>query len=191
MKPNQSSLPNKYRSLALSSSGTAAGFSTCSFAAKKTQSRCWPLVGLAALFIAGSVLAAGVLRGRGSFSGHATLTQAGGGVVDLKIRADGNVTHLGKSTVELHTVADFTGPLPTPIPPSTGVITAANGDTISFVVRWTLREVATGVFDTVGPFEINGGTGRFNGATGGGDYRGLVDTNTGEVSAEITGEVRL
>ncbi len=155
------------------------------------QSRGWLVLAPTILCIAGAALAATVLRGQGWFTGRATLTPMADGLVELSINASGIVTHLGKSTVQLHTVADFTGPLPTPIPPSTGVITAANGDTVSFTLRWTLREVSPGVFDTTGPFDITGGTGRFKRATGGGDYRGLVDTNDGDVSAEITGELRL
>jgi hypothetical protein len=142
--------------------------------------------------IAGAALAATVvLRGHGAFVGQATLTPGDAGIVELEINATGIVTHLGKSKVRLHTVADFSGPLPTPIPPSTGVITAANGDTISFTLRWTLEEVSPGVFETVGPFTITGGTGRFKNATGGGDYSGLVDTVTGDAAAEITGELQL
>ncbi len=139
--------------------------------------------------LSGIALAANVLHGHGSFTGRASVASLGGNIADLTINASGNVTHLGKSRVQLHTVADFSGPVPVPTPPSTGTITAANGDRISFVLRWTVTEVEPGVFRTSGPFDITSGTGRFNGASGGGTYDGLVDLNTGAVTSEITGDL--
>lgn len=144
---------------------------------------------VAILCLTGVALAANALHGRGSFEGETTFTPLGDGLVELSINVQGRVTHLGKSTVRIHTLADFSGPVPTPIPPSTGVITAANGDTISFTLKWTVEEVSPGVFDTNGPFTITSGTGRFHDATGGGDYRGIVDIISGETTAEITGEL--
>lgn len=149
----------------------------------------WLTLVLAVLGIAGAALAAHALRGRGSFAGRATLTQLAGNLVALEVKATGNVTHLGKSTVQLHTIANFNVAPPIPVPPTTGVITAANGDTIAFRLRWTLQEVAPGVVTPSGTFDITGGTGRFQGATGSGDYQGIVNLNTGEVSAEITAEL--
>ncbi len=155
------------------------------------QSGKWILPLFAILCLVGAALAATVLRGHGSFTGQVTQTPLAGGLVDLEMNITGIVTHLGKCTGRLHTVADFGGALPTPVPPTTGVITAANGDTVSFIARWTVQEVSSGVFETAGPFEITGGTGRFKGATGGGDYRGLVDTNSGDVTCDMAGELRL
>jgi hypothetical protein len=132
-----------------------------------------------------------VLRASGELSGGVTLAHLGGTLLDLQIDVSGEVTHLGKSRAHLHTIADFSGPLPTPIPPSTGVITAANGDTISFKLKWTIEEVAPGVFNTAGPFEITGGTGRFAGASGEGDYTGRVDVGALKASANVTGEIVL
>jgi hypothetical protein len=153
------------------------------------QPRFWLMLMMALLCAAGAALAATALHGKGSFTGHAVLTPLGGNHVSLEINVAGNVTHLGKSTVRIHTLADFSGPVPTPIPPTTGVITAANGDTVSFTLRWAVGEVAPGVFDTVGPFTITGGTGRFRGATGSGDYQGRVDTRNGAVAAKISGDL--
>jgi hypothetical protein len=107
--------------------------------------------------------------------------------MDVHIETVGNITHLGKSHVSLHSVADFSGSVPVPVPPSEGLVTAANGDTIAFTLRWTAQTVASGVFEVTGPFEVTEGTGRFSGAEGGGNYRGHIDINTGEVTAEIDG----
>ena len=134
---------------------------------------------VAIVFIAGAALAANALRGQASFTGRATLTPLDGSRVDLVLNVTGNVTHLGKSTVSIHSLADVSGPAPKPLPPSTGVITAANGDTVAFTLRWTVHEVAPGVFDVLGPFDITGGTGRFMGAAGNGEYGGRLDANTG------------
>ena len=136
-----------------------------------------------------AALAAHAVPGRGNVAGPVTVTPAGPGQVDLEINAAGIITHLGKSTVNLRLRADVSGSIPTPIPPSTGVVTAANGDTVTFTLRWTLEEVGPGVFVPSGPFTITGGTGRFRGASGGGEYDGFVDMNTGEATAEITGEL--
>lgn len=91
--------------------------------------------------------------------------------------------------MRIHSVADFSGATPRPVPPTTGLITAANGDTVSFTLRWAVAEGDPGVFNTSGPFTITGGTGRFAGAAGSGEYQGVVDTNSGEVSATIVGEL--
>src|SRR5947209_2482076 len=79
---------------------------------------------LAILFLAGAALAADALRGQASFTGRATLTPLGSNRVDLVLNVAGNVTHLGKSTVSIHSLADVSGPAPKPVPPSTGAITA-------------------------------------------------------------------
>jgi hypothetical protein len=143
----------------------------------------------AILCVAIAALAARAVPGRGSVAGDVTVTPAGPGQVDLEVNAEGIITLLGKSTLNLRLRADVSGPIPTPIPPSTGVVTAANGDTVIFTLRWTLEEVAPGVFVPSGPFTVSGGTGRFSGATGGGDYHGLVDMNSGEATAEFTGQL--
>jgi hypothetical protein len=130
-----------------------------------------------------------VWHGRGSFTGRATLTPMGGDQVALELNVAGNVTHLGKCTLRIHSLADVSGAVPIPLPPSTGVITAANGDTVSFTLRWTVQEVASGVFDVLGPLEITGGTGRFRGVTGSGEYGGRLDANTGACAFEGTYEL--
>ena len=137
----------------------------------------------------GIALAAHVLHGHGSCTGRIILTPLGGNQADVAINVSGNITHLGKSTIQLRSVADFSGPVPVPLPPTTGTVTAANGDTISFILEWTATEVEAGVFHVSGPFDVTGGTGRFEGAGGGGTYDGLIDLNTGAVVSEVTGDL--
>jgi hypothetical protein len=139
------------------------------------------------LSLTGVLLAAASVRGHGDFVGTIALTPIGDGLVDIEIDTVGNITHLGRSTVRVLSTADFSGAVPAPVPPSEGLVTAANGDTIAFTLRWTAQSVASGVFEVTGPFEVTAGTGRFTGAGGGGHYRGHIDTNTGDVTAEIDG----
>ncbi len=149
----------------------------------------WLLLPLVILGMVTLALAASTITGHGSFDGTVQIAIADPGPVILDIDATGNITHLGKCQLHLHTEADFSTGQPVPIPPSTGTITAANGDTLSFTLRWTTNQLDPGVFDTSGPFTITGGTGRYAGATGGGNYHGIVDLNNQEVSADITGEL--
>jgi hypothetical protein len=142
---------------------------------------------LAAFFLVGVVLASNSFRGHGNCTGTISLTPIGGGKMGVQINTTGIITHLGKSTVSVQSVADFSGPVPVPVPPSTGVVTAANGDTVSFTLKWTAQTVSSAVFLVTGPFEVTGGTGRFYGAGGAGEYRGRIDTLTGLVTAEIDG----
>lgn len=142
---------------------------------------------MAAFCLTGIAVAASSVRGHGRCEGTIRLTPITATQVDVQIDTTGNITHLGKSRVSLHSTADFSGPVPVPVPPSQGVVTAANGDTISFTLKWAAQTVAGGVFNVTGPFEVTGGTGRFKGVSGSGNYRGLIDTNTGSVKAEIEG----
>jgi hypothetical protein len=60
------------------------------------------------------------------------------------------------------------------IAPGRGCVTftAANGDTLTFDYEGQLNAM-TG--DGSGRFTITGGTGRFSGATGGGNFQALID----------------
>jgi hypothetical protein len=150
--------------------------------------KCLLLALFTVVLAAGVALAAAALRGRGLLVGRVTPTDLGGGHVDLAIAGKGHISHLGRSTFSLHLVADFSGPEPAPVPPTEGLITAANGDRVSFTVSgWTAVEVAPNSFRVEGPFQITGGTGRFQSATGSGFYRGGVDLNTRVAAAKIEG----
>jgi hypothetical protein len=94
----------------------------------------------------------------------------GPGILCIDAVGTANVPYLGKSTVVYHGTLDFS--MIDPITgcggnPGTLTITAANGDTLVFALSadhcpW-------------GRFTVTGGTGRFEGATGGGKY---MDTQT-------------
>jgi hypothetical protein len=131
-------------------------------------------------------MAAAALRGHGSFAGPVTFTPLGGDLVGLEINAQGNATHLGKSRVRIHSRADTSGAVPQPVPPTTGAITAANGDMVSFTTAWSVEELSPGVFRTFGPLQITGGTGRFSNASGGGQIEGIVDAQNARASATAT-----
>ena len=132
-----------------------------------------------------------LLRGRGKLAGRGAIVPRNQTQADVKINMSGELTHLGKADVTLLVRYDVTGELPRPLAPAgTGVITTANGDTISFTIEWSADPLAAAIFHVLGPFEINGGTGRFHGATGCGRFDGSFNTLTGEISGEIEGELQ-
>ena len=124
------------------------------------------LLCLATCFLAGIVLAGNIVRGHGTCTGTVSLTPIGGGKADVQIETTGQITHLGKSTVSIHSVADFSGAVPVPVPPTTGLVTAANGDTVSFTLKLKAQAVNSGVFDVTWPFDVTGVSCLFDGAVG-------------------------
>jgi hypothetical protein len=95
--------------------------------------------------------------------------------VHLDIAVDVIATHLGKAhgpafaTLDLTDLSYVGG----------GTWFAANGDSISFTFAGQFIPTSTsGVLENVETFEITGGTGRFEGATGAGIAGGLVDAAT-------------
>ena len=139
--------------------------------------------------VAAAAVAGSVIRGRGSFAGSFVATPRGGSEADIEIRAAGNVSHLGRSTVRIIGAADFGASVPTAIPPTEGVVTAANGDEVRFRIRWTLAPAGAGVFTVAGPYTVTGGSGRFANAGGEGFCTGRVDLNSGAAVADIAGTV--
>jgi hypothetical protein len=135
--------------------------------------------------LAGAAFAAASIRGHGECAGTITLTLRGGELMEVEIETVGNIAHPGRSRVTANSVADFSGSVPTPVSASTGLVRAANGDTITFSPGWTTQTVGWGVLGVTGPSEVAEGTGRFSGVAGGGNYQGRIDTNTGQVTAEI------
>ena len=148
---------------------------------------CRVLLLITTLWASAAALAAHALNGKGSFTGRTIATPLPNGKVALDFALRGPITHLGQSSVQLRSIADFSGPTPAPVAPSMGVITTSPRDTISFTVRWSVQQTSNGLFAVEGPFTITGGTGRFSNATGGGEYHGSVDLNNGTASAEMSG----
>jgi hypothetical protein len=85
----------------------------------------------------------------------------------------GRATHLGQSTAHMqHFVT-----LDIEVIDGRFILTAANGDQVcgSYAGQGTPTQVDPLLIDFEGTFAIEGGTGRFAGATGGGRIFGLVD----------------
>jgi hypothetical protein len=68
-------------------------------------------------------------------------------------------------------------------------LTAANGDSISIEITETVCPVGPGIYSGTGTFVVLGGTGRFAGATGGGDWAGTGDFNVATVTCNLNGTI--
>jgi hypothetical protein len=105
--------------------------------------------------------------------------------VSVKVTATGNATHLGKFTyTELATVDTRTR-----IGTGTFLFTAANGDTVFGTISGQARLTAPNVLTIEENAIITGGTGRFDGATGGFTVTRLKDTVTGVTTGSFTGTI--
>lgn len=105
--------------------------------------------------------------------------------IRIDVTGSGVATHLGRFTTVQHqctTAADplsFTG--------GTYTFTAANGDTIFGTYAGQFVPIgATGLFSIDATFTIDGGTGRFTGATGGGEAGGTATAEGGTVILDGT-----
>lgn len=97
------------------------------------------------------------------------------GVCTYNITGEGRATHLGKIDMVGVSVLDTSQGLPYPYF-SDQTFTAANGD------EFYISVVGTFTGDSpqfLGTFEITGGTGRFEGVTGGGDFWAYYDGTLG------------
>jgi hypothetical protein len=126
---------------------------------------------------------------KATFTGNST---SGPGAACAVFRSDivgrGHATHLGKFTTVQHHCFD-------PGDPSGAftdgfyTFTRANGDTIFGTYQGHLVPFAGPVFAIVGEFTIEGGTGRFVGATGGGPASGTLNVATGVPTAILDGVI--
>jgi hypothetical protein len=96
--------------------------------------------------------------------------------VSIIAEGSGLASHLGKmtarsvsETVDLSTLEGV----------AVYEFTAANGDTLLFSIVLVAEPTAPGQFSLHGLWEITGGTGRFDGATGAGSYEGVVQFTSG------------
>ena len=102
------------------------------------------------------------------------------------IEAIGVATHLGKSTILMDSDVDFM----TGAQCGIAVFTAANGDELDWVFAGSFTPPdAEGNFTFSGDWEVSGGTGRFDGATGGGAYVGTANLFIGQGEATYTGSI--
>jgi hypothetical protein len=107
---------------------------------------------------------------------HPQTVDVTNGVLTVEIPAEGQATHLGKSTWYAVMWVDTNSyPWPQGAPMS---FTAANGDQLFGAYTGVAIPTETGV-EFWGDFEITGGTGRFDGATAVGTYWGVCGTGEG------------
>ena len=111
-------------------------------------------------------------------------------VLTVNAEGGGEATHLGQfASVQSHCI-DPDGSDPLSFTEGFYTFTAANGDTIFGSYGGRLIPTETlGVFGLDGHFTIAGGTGRFEGASGGGSASGLVNLVTGEASVFLQGTI--
>jgi hypothetical protein len=95
----------------------------------------------------------------------------------VPVTSTGNVlgTHLGKGTAR--TISETVN-LATGEGVAVHEFTAANGDVLRVSLQFLAVPTSATTFSIVGGFEIVGGTGRFEGATGEGLYTGVVTFNS-------------
>lgn len=135
---------------------------------------------LLAILLLGSLPAAAIERPF-SLTGAGTLT-------DGIINASGRATHLGlfTETGELTFIPDPNNPnlilASGPV-----VFTAANGDTLEGRLEDGVLDVTTGI--ATGVFRFTGGTGRFAGASGTGDFVVIQNLVTGAFEVTAVGSI--
>ena len=145
----------------------------------------------AAVFICAAtpVAARDLVPFKATFTGSST-SGPGGPCAALRsdIAGGGHATHLGNFTTVQHHCFDPADP--------TGAFTegfytftGANGDTIFGTYHGNLVPFAPPVFAIVGEFTIEGGTGRFVGATGGGTASGTLNVATGVTTVMLDGVI--
>jgi hypothetical protein len=125
----------------------------------------------------------------GTFSGTGTaaaLPEDRCPVLTVEILGTGNATHLGRYTTEQSHCA---------APPSLAftdgefTFTAASGDQIRGTYFGEFVPLDPPLFTIDGHFSITGGTGRFTGATGGGEASGVQNLATGDVTVSLVGTI--
>jgi hypothetical protein len=122
---------------------------------------------------------------KGSFNGTSTVAPGRCAVLTNAISGTGQITHLGRFTTAQSHCIDPTGADPLAFTNGIFTFTAANGDTIFGTYSGDLVPTATpGLFQVDGVFTIEGGTGRFANASGGGEASG--ETNLADPAGPAT-----
>jgi hypothetical protein len=109
-------------------------------------------------------------------------------VLRSDIAGGGHATHLGNFTTVQHHCFDPGDPT-LAFTEGFYTFTGANGDTIFGTYHGNLVPIAPPVFAIVGEFTIEGGTGRFVGATGGGTASGTLNVATGVTTVMLDGVI--
>jgi hypothetical protein len=104
----------------------------------------------------------------------------------VEIQGPGNATHLGRLTTNQSHCAT-----PTSLSFTDGLftLTAANGDQLRGTYSGAFVPLDPPLFTIDGEFTFTGGTGRFTGATGGGDASGVQNLATGEATVSLVGTI--
>ena len=147
------------------------------------------LAALAVAAIAGPLVAADQVPFKGSLEGVVTVTPVPGGpptTVDVLVDGTGNATQLGQFALTIpHRVNRATRTAS-----GSYHFTAANGDTLSADFTGQSMPTATlGVISIVETATITGGTGRFDGATGGFICERLFDAVAGTTIGSFDGTI--
>lgn len=107
-----------------------------------------------------------------------------GGVITLSITGEGKATHLGKSTWYADSWVD-TNQFPF-LQTGDMNFTAANGDQLFGNFSGIAIPDANGKINFQGTYDITSGTGKFEGATGSGNYSGWALGNAGHLEFDGT-----
>jgi hypothetical protein len=106
------------------------------------------------------------------------------------LSGSGNGTHLGNS--QLQGAFEVVSPATTCEGFNTrhlDTLTAANGDQLFVEIHDLTCAVAPGLYHCVGTYTVTGGTGRFEGATGEGDFLGDVNFGASTFKLAFSGTV--
>jgi len=140
---------------------------------------------VAVLGLTGSAAAGEQVPLKGGYEGEDIGTLVAPPIVSAKVTAAGRATLLGRFTyVQVVTVNTATG-----MGSGSFQITAANGDTVYGSVVGQARMTAPGVLTILETATIEGGTGRFEGATGSFDVTRLKNSVTNETIRSFEGTI--
>lgn len=100
----------------------------------------------------------------------------------LNITAEGTATHLGRNTWFAASEVTYAGQQT-----AAGSFLSASGDELSWEGGGVVSTLEDGTREFSGEWTVTGGTGRFDGATGGGSYEGSAMATAGQIT--FTGEI--
>jgi hypothetical protein len=143
------------------------------------------LVVVAVLGLTGPIAAGEQVPLKGGYEGEDIGTLVAPPIAEAQVTAAGIATQLGNFTFrELVTVNTATG-----IGSGSFQFTAANGDTVYGSIVGQARLTAPGVLTILETATIEGGTGRFDGATGSFSVTRLKNPATGETTCSFEGTI--